>query len=373
MKAYLAAGGEYSGFNKFKSEVVGFALDAISGNAPREDIGDITTELLDAAIALTHPDRHPTERKAQAQRVTQELLALRPFVFPAPPSPPPKPDGSVSSVSADLIKPSEPKYPCEECQYTDPEFYCDVCKATWEKDQQKKRERKEKKRVEKNARQRERYASGKRWRRPTKHVCASCSDEFESKRADARYCCAACRQRAYEKRDGKLSNVKPVGTAHIERAIEAAFLADPDNAFTTDDLCDHAYPGLNRTERKHRAVVVLAAKTVCKRLGANWLSNRGEMRGGAMVFWNCLSVMSYAMFRLKSDFIEGYRRSVRSWRCTCTEEDLRKELAPGGIYHKYIVEGGAWWQHTQNKIAKLNMTDKQSRSESDLNNRHKAA
>jgi hypothetical protein len=31
-----------------------------------------------------HPDRHALKHKALATRVTQELLALRPFVFPAP-------------------------------------------------------------------------------------------------------------------------------------------------------------------------------------------------------------------------------------------------------------------------------------------------
>jgi hypothetical protein len=30
-----------------------------------------------------------------------------------------------------------------------------------------------------------------------------------------------------------------------------------------------------------------------------------------------------------------------------TEQDLREMLAPGGSHHKNIIEGGAWWRHTE--------------------------
>jgi hypothetical protein len=36
------------------------------------------------------------------------------------------------------------------------------------------------------------------------------------------------------------------GPGRIERAIEAAFAAEPDNAFTIEDLCDRIYPEIRR-------------------------------------------------------------------------------------------------------------------------------
>jgi hypothetical protein len=44
---------------------------------------ELTSELLDNAIKIAHPDCHPPERQELAHRVTQGLLALKPFVFPA--------------------------------------------------------------------------------------------------------------------------------------------------------------------------------------------------------------------------------------------------------------------------------------------------
>ena len=44
----------------------------------------LTTELLTNAIRLAHPDMHPPERHELAHRTTEKLLALQPFVFPAP-------------------------------------------------------------------------------------------------------------------------------------------------------------------------------------------------------------------------------------------------------------------------------------------------
>lgn len=48
---------------------------------------ELTLELLNDAISLTHPDKQPAERADMAQRVTAGLLALRPSVKPARKSP----------------------------------------------------------------------------------------------------------------------------------------------------------------------------------------------------------------------------------------------------------------------------------------------
>jgi hypothetical protein len=78
-----------------------------------------------------------------------------------------------------------------------------------------------------------------------------------------------------------------------------AFTTEPDNAFTTEDLCDRVYPGVKVPKRKHRAAVIPIAKKVCERLGEHWDWWRGEVRGRTLTFWNRTSVTSYAMARLK--------------------------------------------------------------------------
>lgn len=86
LKAYNAAGNRLYGeqFDELKLAAIGL----FSSNATSEGFKDLTTELLTAALALTR--RHPPERKAEAQRITQELTALMPFVFPAPEREPPR-------------------------------------------------------------------------------------------------------------------------------------------------------------------------------------------------------------------------------------------------------------------------------------------
>ena len=64
---------------------LGYADDAIG-----VEVGDITLELLNDVLQLVHPDHHPPEREALARRVTQNLLAMKPLVFPAPPPKPAK-------------------------------------------------------------------------------------------------------------------------------------------------------------------------------------------------------------------------------------------------------------------------------------------
>ena len=120
-------------------------------------------------------------------------------------------------------------------------------------------------------------------------------------------------------------------------------------------------------ERKHRAAVVSAAKKVCERVGEHRDCLRSELPGGTLIFWNRVSVTSYAMARLKSDYLNGYRREFGpSWSIS-TEEDLKAAIAPGGRDHKYVVEGGAWWKHCQEDIAKFkDLTANQNNAGDDL-------
>src|SRR5262252_4853573 len=147
------------------------------------------------------------------------------------------------------------------------------------------------------------------------------------------------------------------GPGQVQRAIMAAFESEPDNAFLLSELCEHAYPRIKRIEKKHRVAVARAAKTI-KTID----SIQRQTLGRELVFYDPLNVMSYAMARLKSDFIDGedYRNNdprkaqlrKRSKRKATTEQDLRKRLAPGERQHKHIVEGGAWWRHTEIERAK---------------------
>ena len=50
------------------------------------------------------------------------------------------------------------------------------------------------------------------------------------------------------------------GPGRIERAIEALFASQAGRTFSTDELVEAAYRGVNRIEKKHRVAVLRAAK-----------------------------------------------------------------------------------------------------------------
>jgi hypothetical protein len=207
MNLYLENGGRFTDLDKFKESLalarLGFKDPIVSAFAADEigtDVGDITSELLADVLQLTHPDKHPPERQELAKRVTQELLALKPFVFPAPkpkPAPaytPPR-DDSFKSRREPPKEPSQPAYPCKVCADTVLYYYCAPCKAEYEKRQEAKREAQRAKQREQYRRRQER----KRWRRPKK-PCEVCGSPVEAKRRDAKHCSPACRQRAHRQR-----------------------------------------------------------------------------------------------------------------------------------------------------------------------------
>jgi hypothetical protein len=343
LRGYEKAGGSIYGkdFDELKLAAGGLFVP-YETDAAGADFADLTTELLEATIALTHPDKHPPERKAEANRVTQELQALKPFVFPAPepepPPPPPKPDDALfSSPRDELNKPS--RYPCDDCRDALPMDYCDSCKAQHEKKWQEEHECEEKQRLRKNERQREHYQINKAV--PPPIACATCGKKFKSKRSDAKYCSAACRQRAYVKRDGKVSNNKPLGKNDIEHAIKNLFTTNPDGAFATDDLCKHVYClEREQIERKHRAAVIpIAKKIVCEQL-ETWDWYQPCFSNFGLMFWNRVSLISHAMSSLKT-----YGSAYDS------DKKLKAAISPGGDWHEEVVEGGRWWNAWQEDVA----------------------
>ena len=112
---------------------------------------ELSSELLADVLSLTHPDHHPPEREELARRVTQQLLALQPFVFPAPkPKEPIVPTEERPWHKSIKDEEPQPRFPCPDCADNVPYYYCDACRAEWNKREHEKAELR-------RAKQREQY------------------------------------------------------------------------------------------------------------------------------------------------------------------------------------------------------------------------
>jgi hypothetical protein len=201
-------------------------MDMAFGRTAYAGSHELTLDLIEEAVRLTHPDKHPPERAEQAARVTAELLALKPWVLPKPPLPPsntsansppvdrqtsvtPRPESATRSRRLEELM--KAVRPCEICRETVPDYYCDACKDWYEARQREKRERDNKRRELANELQRARRAWRRQLRPPGR--CAVCGTAFKGKRKDAQYCSAACRQRAHRSchatRDSRVSEAVP--------------------------------------------------------------------------------------------------------------------------------------------------------------------
>src|SRR5262245_39645219 len=212
MKAFMAAEGGVEDIERLKGEVFMESLgyeslfDRNAADTIGKDVGDITTELLTDTLRLTHPDVHPPERRELATRVTRELNALAPYVFPAPKPDPdldPKPDpdlsGAITKLQHDDTVSTAPPYPCVVCKDTIPYFYCAPCRSEFERRHKADCEKQ-------NQKQRTWYRRRKDWQLQRRQMngqlplCATCRKQFEPKRKDAKYCTPACRQAAHRHR-----------------------------------------------------------------------------------------------------------------------------------------------------------------------------
>ena len=146
-------------------------------------------------------------------------------------------------------------------------------------------------------------------------------------------------------RDGNTYGTSDVsrGPGRVERAIEAAFLASPDAAFSVAELGGIAYPGLNRVEKRHRVAIIRAADRVASRLW--WAKLISERPGGEIIYCNTLDVRSYALGRSRAD---------------CSFNNVPPEViarlieapVPGDPYAyrsrwDLVRPGGAWWRHVE--------------------------
>lgn len=168
------------------------------GAAPDE----LCLELLNDAIRLTHPDRHPPERADLAQRVTEGLLALRPFTLPREKrrdvgKPTPSVPKTARTVDPELE--ALRNYPCGTCKNTTSPYYCDVCSRIRDKlkaADDEKRERRRQREKEQQRRWREQRKLVREWTSRKRH-CVVCNELIKGKRKDAKTCSPACRQRAF--------------------------------------------------------------------------------------------------------------------------------------------------------------------------------
>ena len=128
--------------------------------------------------------------------------------------------------------------------------------------------------------------------------------------------------------------------ATIESEITALFAAEPDNAFTVEEMCERIFPDLKHAARKRRRVVLKAAKNLMQREGRlSFL--RSSARGHTVIFFIDTCIISYAMACQKR----------WPWQPK-SDADLRARLSEGGEHFKDIQPGGVWWRHTQLQIAK---------------------
>jgi hypothetical protein len=84
------------------------------------------------------------------------------------------------------------------------------------------------------------------------------------------------------------------GPGRIERAIRALFDAHPDQAFTTDELCEHCYPDGRPVERQHRGAVLRAAKNVIED-DPDWRFTWSWTLGNTLIFYNQASLFGAVM------------------------------------------------------------------------------
>jgi hypothetical protein len=141
------------------------------------------------------------------------------------------------------------------------------------------------------------------------------------------------------------------GPGRIERVIEALFVSSPSRTFSTDELVAAAFPGVNRTEKKHRVAVLRAADKVAKRRHwGKWQCERiGQggywelsLKGRGSVYINLLDLRSYALGRLRSDYAH---KSLAQLEAMLDD--------PADQHAKYLVRGGAWWLHVEEAKVKL--------------------
>ena len=147
IQAFADGGGSWDDVDKLKITDMGHdffpGVDPLGYMAESATTADetilLTSEILSDALRLVHPDVHPPERRELASRVTQQLLALQPFVFPAAkPKPIVPPDETLRVTplwrgpGSTTVKPLR-RYPCAGCASAAPMNYCTACRTEYDR------------------------------------------------------------------------------------------------------------------------------------------------------------------------------------------------------------------------------------------------
>jgi hypothetical protein len=122
------------------------------------------------------------------------------------------------------------------------------------------------------------------------------------------------------------------GPGRIERAVEALFTSQPHMTYSTDELVEAVYRGVNRVEKKHRVAVLRAADNVAKRLGCweKWKCERGfhsTASGCGSIYVNVTDVHSYAIGRLRTDCVYNTDPNPRRSGCQARRTQDARVLA----------------------------------------------
>ncbi len=95
------------------------------------------------------------------------------------------------------------------------------------------------------------------------------------------------------------------GAGKVQTAILSLIASDDDGAWTTTDVCEAVYRGVNRIEKKHRVAVSRAIRTMA--LPEPWAVARLERAGCEYLLFNQLSLESRLRKYWQASFVvPGY-------------------------------------------------------------------
>ena len=148
------------------------------------------------------------------------------------------------------------------------------------------------------------------------------------------------------------------GPERIEASIIEAFRKRPNGTYSTLELSEIAF-GDGAPDKPKRVSLLRAARNAAKRLydakEANWQAQREERPQAEMIFFNAANLRSYAIGRLRTNFLNNHD----------SVENLEREIDGGGDRDtaEYLIAGGAWWAYSEQ--ARLNMLGIKSGAEYD--------
>jgi len=153
------------------------------------------------------------------------------------------------------------------------------------------------------------------------------------------------------------------GPGRIERAISAAFAANPSMTFTVDDLAAIAYPGLDRIEKKHRVAVARAARKLAPSAwwGWRWM----EQPGHRAVYFNLLDHRSYVIGRMRTSYnLFNFSHAEISQAI----DDPNIDRSGAERWRKEAQPGSAYWTHVEiNRTAHAGDHERANKLRDELN------